>query len=286
VDITNVGWRNGAYDVAGLTDLYTGNDARSRVVLQAIRDKISDPGSMRALGFCVSIDHARYMARIFNDAGLPAVAVDSREGSYDRDKALRELAVGDITTVFTVDMFNEGIDVPAVDTVLFLRPTESPTIFLQQLGRGLRIAPDKPVCTVLDFVGNQRVEFRFDRRFQALTGATRQALEKQVEKGFPFLPGGTQIVLDRQSQAAVLANLRAQVVSTTRQIVAELRAHPTEDLATFLNEAGVELYDVVRSDRSWTKLRREAGVPDFLSIRSIDCNESGMPGHKPLSSSP
>ena len=261
VDITNVGWRNGAYDVAGLTDLYTGNDARSRVVLQAIRDKISDPGSMRALGFCVSIDHARYMARIFNDAGLPAVAVDSREGSYDRDKALRELAVGDITTVFTVDMFNEGIDVPAVDTVLFLRPTESPTIFLQQLGRGLRIAPDKPVCTVLDFVGNQRVEFRFDRRFQALTGATRQALETQVEKGFPFLPGGTQIVLDRQSQAAVLANLRAQVVSTTRQIVAELRAHPTEDLATFLNEAGVELYDVVRSDRSWTKLRREAGVP-------------------------
>jgi len=260
VDITNVGWRNGAYDVAGLTDLYTGNDARSRVVLQAIRDKISDPGSMRALGFCVSIDHARYMARVFNDAGLPAVAVDSREGSYDRDKALRELAAGDITTVFTVDMFNEGIDVPAVDTVLFLRPTESPTIFLQQLGRGLRIAPDKPVCTVLDFVGNQRVEFWFDRRFQAITGATRQALEKQVEKGFPFLPGGTQIVLDRQSQAAVLANLRAQVVSTTRQMVAELRAHPTEELAKFLNEAGVELSDVVRSDRSWTKIRREAGV--------------------------
>jgi len=260
VDVASVGWRNGAYDVQGLSHLYTGNDARARIVLSAIRDKIADPTAMRALGFCVSIDHARYMARVFTDAGLPAVAVDSREGSYDRDQALRELAAGTITTVFTVDMFNEGVDVPSVDTVLFLRPTESPTIFLQQLGRGLRLADDKPVCTVLDFVGNQRVEFRFDRRFQAITGATREALKRQVEKGFPFLPGGTQIVLDRQSQAAVLANLRAQVVSTKAQIVRELRSHPTPDLAQFLRESGVELHDVVRADRSWTQLRRDAGL--------------------------
>ncbi|MFN8044934.1 MAG: DEAD/DEAH box helicase family protein [Dermatophilaceae bacterium] len=260
VDVASVGWRNGAYDVQGLSHLYTGNDARARIVLSAIRDKIADPTAMRALGFCVSIDHARYMARVFTDAGLPAVAVDSREGSYDRDQALRELAAGTITIVFTVDMFNEGVDVPSVDTVLFLRPTESPTIFLQQLGRGLRLADDKPVCTVLDFVGNQRVEFRFDRRFQAITGATREGLKRQVEKGFPFLPGGTQIVLDRQSQAAVLANLKAQVVSTKAQIVRELRSHPTPDLAQFLRESGVELHDVVRADRSWTQLRRDAGL--------------------------
>ena len=260
VDVSSIAWRHGAYDVDGLSQLYTGNDARARIVLSAIRDKIADPGQMKALGFCVSIDHARYMARVFNEAGLSAVAVDSRDGSYDRDKALKELANGQVTTVFTVDMFNEGIDVPSVDTVLFLRPTESPTIFLQQLGRGLRLADNKPVCTVLDFVGNQRVEFRFDRRFRAITGATRQGLRRQVEKGFPFLPGGTQIVLDRQAQAAVLANLKAQVISTRAQIARELRAHPTHDLARFLAESGVELHDVVRSDRSWTQMRRDAGL--------------------------
>jgi superfamily II DNA or RNA helicase/HKD family nuclease len=260
VDVSSVGWSHGAYDVDGLSRLYTGNDARARIILSAVRDKVTDPMTMRALGFCVSIDHARYMARVFTEAGLPAVAVDSREGSYDRDEALRELAAGEITTVFTVDMFNEGIDVPSVDTVLFLRPTESPTIFLQQLGRGLRLADNKPVCTVLDFVGNQRAEFRFDRRFQAITGATREGLRRQVEKGFPFLPGGTQIVLDRQSQAAVLANLKAQVVSTKLQITRELRSHPTDDLAEFLRESGVELQDVVRADRSWTQMRRDAGL--------------------------
>lgn len=260
VDVSDVSWRNGAYDVEGLSRLYTGNDARSRIVLKAVRDKVAEPAAMKALGFCVSIDHARYMARVFTEAGLNAVAVDSREGSYDRELALKELASGSVTTVFTVDMFNEGVDVPSVDTVLFLRPTESPTVFLQQLGRGLRLADNKPVCTVLDFVGNQRVEFRFDRRFRAMTGASRKALEKQIEMGFPFLPGGTQIVLDRQSQTAVLANLRAQVVSTRTQMLRELRSHPTPDLATFLVESGVEFSDVIRSDRSWTELRRAAGV--------------------------
>ena len=148
--------------------------------------------------------------------------------------------------VFTVDVFNEGVDVPAINTVLFLRPTESSTVFLQQLGRGLRRAKDKAVLTALDFVGHHRKEFRFDQRFRAMTGSTRAALERDIEQGFPFLPAGTQIVLDRQSQNLVLDNIRSQVTNRWPNITSELRAHPTDDLGTFLDDSGVELADVIR----------------------------------------
>ena len=152
------------------------------------------------------------------------------------------------------------MDVPAINTVLFLRPTESSTVFLQQLGRGLRRASDKAVLTALDFVGHHRKEFRFDQRFRAMTGSTRAGLERDIEQGFPFLPAGTQIILDRQSQKLVLDNIRSQVTKRWPNITSELRAHPTDDLATFLDQSGVELADVVRGDRSWARLRREAGV--------------------------
>ena len=106
--------------------------------------------------------------------------------------------------LFTVDLFNEGVDLPEVDTVLFLRPTESATVFLQQLGRGLRRTRDKAVLTVLDFVGQHRKEFRFDSRYRALTGATpARARARRSSDGFPFLPSGCQIVLDEQAQPIV-----------------------------------------------------------------------------------
>ena len=126
--------------------------------------------------------------------------------------------------LFTVDVFNEGVDLPAINTVLFLRPTESSTVFLQQLGRGLRRAKDKPVLTALDFVGHHRKEFRFDQRFRAMTGSTRRQLERDIERGFPFLPAGTQIVLDSQSQELVLDNIRGQVTKRWPNISRELRA--------------------------------------------------------------
>ena len=90
--------------------------------------------------------------------------------------------------LFAADLFNEGVDMPDVDTVLFLRPTESATVFLQQLGRGLRKTEDKAVLTVLDFVGHHRKEFRFDQRYRALTGATRRGLAHQVEQGSRSCP--------------------------------------------------------------------------------------------------
>jgi len=259
VDLSNVQWNRGMYDQGALSGVYTGNDARARIVLKQVRDKVPDVRLMRALGFCVSIAHAEYMARVFNEAGIPSLTVTSGPGSADRTDALRQLAAGEVKAIFTVDVFNEGVDIPSVDTVLFLRPTESATVFLQQLGRGLRRAPDKPVLTAIDFVGHQRKEFRFDTRYRAITGATKTGLQRQVEHGFPFLPAGSQIMLDRQSQEIVLANIKRQLSTSWKQIVAELRSYGDLALNDFLHESGLELGDVLKSDRSWTRLRREAG---------------------------
>ncbi|MCV2394495.1 DUF3427 domain-containing protein [Actinotalea sp. M2MS4P-6] len=260
LDMAGVGWRAGAYDAGELSKLVTGNHVRARIILKAVRDKLADVAGMKALAFCVSRDHAHYMAGVFNDAGISSVTVLGDTAIADRDAALKGLIDGSVQTVFTVDVFNEGVDVPAINTVLFLRPTESSTVFLQQLGRGLRRAPDKAVLTALDFVGHHRKEFRFDRRFRAMTGSTRAGLERDIERGFPFLPSGTQIILDRRSQDLVLQNIRSQVTTRWSGIASELKAHPTDHLSTFLGESGVELADVVRDDRSWTRLRRETGI--------------------------
>ena len=152
---------------------------------------------MRALGFCVSVDHARFMARVFREAGIPATAVWADSPDDERRAALATSPTRRVNVVFSVDLFNEGVDVPAVDTLLLLRPTDSPTLFLQQLGRGLRRSPGKTVCTVLDFVGHHRKEFRFDRRFRALLGGSRKDVVQQIEHGFPFLPAGCHMELDR-----------------------------------------------------------------------------------------
>ena len=143
---------------------------------------------MRALGFCVSVEHARYMARYFASHGVPALAVSGDTPSDDRAQALRQLLEREISVLFSVDLFNEGVDLPEVDTVLFLRPTESSTLFLQQLGRGLRLAPDKSCLTVLDFIGRQHAKFRFDAKYRVLLPAGRGGIEREVEAGFPFLP--------------------------------------------------------------------------------------------------
>jgi superfamily II DNA or RNA helicase/HKD family nuclease len=261
-DLRSVGWRQGRYDDAALSNVYTGNDARAAIVLSQLRDKVMDLGRMRALGFCVDVAHAEYMASVFTGAGVPARAVSGRTPQADRERALDDLRTRRVNVLFAADLFNEGLDLPDVDTVLFLRPTESATVFLQQLGRGLRRSRDKAVLTALDFVGHHRKEFRFDVRYRALTGATKRGLERQIEQGFPFLPSGCQIVLDEQAQAAVLENIRAQVASRWPQMVAELRSYGEQTLAKFLHESGIDLADVLRrGQRSWTAMQRAAGLP-------------------------
>ncbi|HVL99121.1 MAG TPA: DEAD/DEAH box helicase family protein, partial [Egibacteraceae bacterium] len=262
VSLEAIEWKRGAYDTTALESLYTGNDARVAKVLRELRDKVTDVTAMRALGFCVSVAHAQYMARVFTDAGVPARAVSGETASSSREDALRALRERQVNVLFAVDLFNEGLDVPDVDTVLLLRPTQSATVFLQQLGRGLRRAPGKAVLTVLDFIGAQRREFRFDLRYRALTGSSRKGLIDQVAGGFPYLPSGCALILDRVAQQIVLDNVRAQVELRRPALVADVRSHGDLDLAGYLREADRELADIYRRPaESWTALRRDAGLP-------------------------
>ena len=261
VDLSQLTWRRGDYDVAELESVYTADDARVRVVLRQLRDKVVDTSRMRALGFCVSVAHARFMAARFTAAGLRALAVSGDSPRAEREHALRALRAGEVCVLFAVDLFNEGLDVPDVDTLILLRPTQSATVFLQQLGRGLRRTPTKPVLTVLDLVGQQNRNFRFDLRYRALTGASRASLIRQLEEGFSYLPSGCEVVLDPVAQRTILDNVKRQLTLTRPQLVEELRSHGDLDLQSWLSESGRELSDVYRSQRSWTDLRRQAGWP-------------------------
>ena len=224
LDLREIPWRRGqGYDVDVLSVVYTSSDAWARLVVQQV-DERADTAEMRCLGFCVSIQHARFMAQHFNRHGIPAVAIWGDSPRDERDAALSDLASGRVRVVFSVDLFNEGIDVPAVDTVLMLRPTESPTLFLQQLGRGLRRSPEKGACTVLDFVGTHRREFRFDRRYRALLGGTRRDVERAVKLQFPFLPAGCNMQLDQKAADVVLRSLREAIPSRWPAKVDELRS--------------------------------------------------------------
>jgi superfamily II DNA or RNA helicase len=265
LDLRAVPWRRGTgYDVEGLTNLITTNDFWARSVLDQFRQHVGRIDRVRTLGFCVSVAHAQYMARVFAENGVKALAVWADTPDDERRDALRSLAKGEVSIVFSVDLFNEGVDVPAVDALLMLRPTDSPVLFLQQLGRGLRKSPDKTLCTVLDFVGQHRREFRYDRRFQALLGGSRASVSRQVAEGFPFLPAGCHMELDRVATERVLENIRYSVPNRWSEKVMELKAqhaaHPGISLGSFLRESGLELDDVYTGRYSWADLRAAAGL--------------------------
>jgi len=272
-DLSRVQWSRRGYDVLALENVYTGDQARVSVIVQALQDTVANPHAMRALGFCVGVAHARFMAHEFSRRGLRSVAVSANTPAEDREAALRDLRDGTVNAVFCVDLFNEGVDVPEIDTVLFLRPTESALVFLQQLGRGLRRTDSKSCLTVLDFIGGANRRFRFDLRWRALLGGHRSDIIRQIEEGFPRLPSGCSIQLDRVASGIVLANVKGSLGSSFSGLVQELRAmadarrHAGVDpgaisLAEFLRDAALELDDLYRSSGwTWSRLRREAGLP-------------------------
>jgi superfamily II DNA or RNA helicase len=263
LDLGEIPWKRGTgYDVDVLTKVITGTDIWARRVLSEFGKYLGPADQVRALGFCVSVDHARYMARVFNHHNVRAVSVSADTPEDDRRRALIDLAAARVNVVFAVDLFNEGVDVPAVDTLLMLRPTESPLLFLQQLGRGLRRAEGKSICTILDFVGQHRKEFRFDRRFRALLGGSRDSVRKQVEAGFPFLPAGCHMELDRVASERVIESIKRSVPSNWREKASELgqlaQEQPDISLGQFLEASGLDLDDVYAGNRSWSDLREAA----------------------------
>jgi superfamily II DNA or RNA helicase/HKD family nuclease len=275
-DLRGLTFSRGQYAISELEATYLSNRERAARILQAVERQVGSPPTMRALGFCVSVAHARFMADRFNAAGLKSKALDAGSPSNERISAVTQLRRGDIQAIFTVDLFNEGVDIPEVDTILLLRPTESATIFLQQLGRGLRRTEGKAVLTVLDFIGQAHHEYRFDVRYQALVGGTRRQLARAVEEGFPITPPGCAIRLDRLSQEIVLENLKSATWSSRKALAQDLRQLPASTrLPEYLQATGRDLADIYArpsAGHTFTTLRAMAfpGVVAHPEANDLD----------------
>ncbi len=270
VDLSAVRWQRGGYLISELDGLYTGNDARAALIVEKVHQYLLDPATARGIGFCVSVAHARYMARAFNEAGLKAECLHADSPSEVRNDVQRRLRETDINFIFTVDLYNEGVDIPEVDTVLFLRPTESLTVFLQQLGRGLRLSEGKECLTVLDFVGQAHRNYRFDLRFRALLTQRHANVVDELQQQFPHLPAGCALQMERVAAQHVLDNIREAIrIGNRDQLQARIRGFEEEtgkplSLASFIEHHGLEIDDVLRR-ASWARLCANAGVREDFS---------------------
>lgn len=240
VDLTTVTWRGGRYVISELSKIYTENDLRTGLILRKIEEYLPNYHDVRALCFCVDVEHAKNMAAKFQLAGLKSAYLVSDNGA-DRVKWSRQLRDKKINYLFVVDMFNEGVDIPEVDTILFLRPTESLTVFLQQFGRGLRKAEGKEYVTILDFVGHCNKEFNYTDRFRRLIGRTSMSVAEEFEKDFPHLPLGCHITLEAKAKEYILENIRAAIGTFRKnKVITWILAYSSETdrpltLANFIN---------------------------------------------------
>lgn len=262
-DLSDVGWTRGQYNVKELEEKYTSSKERLSYILKEVKDKITDPHHMHALGFCVSVQHAEFMSEKFNEAGIPSKALSGETHRDNRRNCVSQLRKGEINVIFTVDVFNEGVDIPEVDTVLFLRPTDSATLFTQQLGRGLRLQEGKECLTCLDFIGHSHKNFSFANKFQALSNQHGRKLIRHIEQQFPVLPTGCAIELDKVSQEIVLENIRSSVSQSKRKILSHFKNVSKPDtLKEFLRKTELRLDDLYRNGYYFTQLKREAALID------------------------
>ncbi len=269
IDLSNVSWERGRYVASELSNLYTTNDRRVGEIISNLEKYTKDKHDVRALGFCVTMAHAKYMAEKFTLAGFKVDYLTS-ENSFDRDEKRRKLKKKEINYLFVVDIFNEGVDIPEIDTVLFLRPTESLTVFLQQLGRGLRLTEGKESLTVLDFVGNARPEYNFENKFRALIGKTTTSVKKELEDDFPHLPLGCSIILEKQAKKSILDNITQATSHRRNQLIQKIQQfeHATTLPLTLKNFT--ELYHIplqfIYRRGGWRRLCQMAGkIEDFDS---------------------
>jgi len=266
-DFSEVPWDEPG-ERAIIDKLVTGNDVRARLVIDEWHRLTGDPKRSKALVFCVSVAHAEFMTSRFNDAGLPALCVVGATDPEIRRQAPEKLRRAEVCAIVTCDLYNEGVDLPFVDTLLLLRPTQSPVLFQQQIGRGLRLHEGKQNCLILDFVGRYRTEFRFDRLLSTVTGLSRNQLIDAVEKGFSSLPPGCHIQLQQFTKEQVLRSLRTTINQSWRRLRSELqsfaalRGRANVRLTDFLREQALEPEELYRSyGRSgWTILQRDAGL--------------------------
>ena len=274
VDYRKCKWTRGRYDTSELEKIYTADEHRCALVLNSVRKYVADLDDVKGLGFCVSVAHADYMAKYFNLHGVPSISLSAKSIDDIREDAKQELVDGKIKFIFVVDLYNEGVDIPQVNTILFLRPTESATVFLQQLGRGLRIWPGKDCLTVLDFIGQANKKYNFAMKFEAMVGKGRKSLRKQIDDGFSNLPRGCYIELEKYAKNYILENLK-QTDNNKNVLIDHVRTFEDDTglpltLENFLTEYNLTLYDFYQNNgaRSLYRLKKWAGLID--SDRDVD----------------
>ena len=236
VDLDTLKWAAGGYDKGELSRIYTLSgmiaDRRADLVISSLLKYVTDINDVKGLGFCVSIEHAEYMAKYFNGHNIPSIFLTGESPDEERKTAKQKLVSGEVRFIFVVDIYNEGVDIPEVNTVLFLRPTESLTIFLQQLGRGLRLSEDKECLTVLDFIGQANKRYNFEDKFAALLSNATRSVAKEIKDGFVSLPKGCYVQLEKKAAKYVLDNIK-KAINSKRGLV--------DRIATFEGDTGMPL---------------------------------------------
>ena len=270
-------WSGQKYNIERLADKLCAK-TRAQLIVDALHKYLADEYTCRALCFCVNKRHADFMAEQLRIYGFNAQSLTSDTPTDERKQLAKDLREGTLHYLCVVDIFNEGVDIPEVDTVLFLRPTESLTIFLQQLGRGLRLSAGKTELTVLDFVAQANRKYDFASRFRALTLQPEKNIQKQIKEGFTLLPLGCSIVMEKKARQYILDNITGAIYNKNR-IVKEINSYsaiPT--LTQFLENNGQNIRILYQGTNCWSSLKRAAGRISYADDAVTKRLEKGMSG--------
>ena len=275
LDLSKIKWSKGGYDNKELTNILTVDKLnakkRADLILKSIDDYIADIDEVVGLGFCVSIDHANFMANYFNEKGISSVAISSKCSIDERDEAKTGLVNGKYKFAFVVDLYNEGVDIPEINTILFLRPTDSLTVFLQQLGRGLRLSDNKECLTVLDYVGQAHKNYNFYEKFSAIAKKKGKALKEEIESGFITLPKGCHLHMEKQAKEYILRNINSfinnKTTITNKIKTFEIESGKKLNLINFIEFYNITLKEIYKTKNSFYRLCVNAKVKeDFNNI--------------------
>lgn len=249
---------------------------RAQYIVDALHRYLADEYTCRALCFCVNKKHADFMAEQLQKYGFNAQSLTSDTPQSRREQLAKNLRNGLIHYLCVVDIFNEGVDIPEVDTVLFLRPTDSLTIFLQQLGRGLRLSPGKTELTVLDFVAQVNKKYDFAGKFRALTLRPEKNIVQQIENGFTLLPTGCSIIMEKKARQYILENIQ-QAIYNKNRLKKEINTYTTlPTISQFLENNGQDIRVLYAGNFCWTSLKRSAGRISYTDDEITRRLEKGM----------
>lgn len=283
VDLSQVTWRRNGYDIRELENVYTSDKIRGNKVLESVKKYVTDIDEVKGLGFCVGVEHAKFMAHLFNERDVPSISLHGGSDVETRESAKIKLQKGQIKFIFVADLYNEGIDIPEVNTTLFLRPTESITVFLQQLGRGLRLADNKECLTVLDFIGQAHKNYSFEAKFRALVGKSKHSIAHYIENGFANLPKGSFIQLEKQAKAYIVRNIKS-MSNTKNNLLQKLKdfdqyTNQKLTLENFLTYNNLSIYDFYgkNGDRTFHRMLVESRLADDFYYESEELITRRLP---------